>query len=1594
MNYLPKPSVGYSQIHGPPAATAPAPPSLALTQPAVRPTLSQGAGGQARSRVGAAAAAAGGGPFGFATLPSSSASPSLSPSPSQAEAAGSVVPTPRFLHPTQSSCSSASSSSLGDGGGGGGHPPYEFQLFPADLIQQLRASPASRDKAMGSLIMTLKSPRSIRVMANEAQWGAVHGAGFMELINYLLVQEGAAGGKQAGTGAGGGAGGGQAGGSNNALQLMTSVVRMLRGRRPAANLSHSAARVIIPRFHLLYPGLLRQFSANLYINRSSALQCFYHAFILLPSLAVSVSSNVAAAAPRERDRVLHEWVGIGQTLIEALTTHTDHKHWNVRSELCQAFSVILLVLLGPGQRSLSSSSQPPTAASAGGGGPVRPSGEQQAWYCHQLLLASRDKLLKALTKLLMDQKDKVAAYALESVAILRQAWYALSVAPPPCSPADECFERIVAVIKSLSASPSSRPSQQQHQHQQHRRPSSTQDGNGTGSGGGGGSVESLGLPMGLPIPILPVDGASDGQGQEGFLIECLRKRFVSPSLPMLSDPLSLEQPADSAELLPLFDDSTHPQQQLISYYEHPGQPPASNPFFFSWSPVTSSSSRVTTAGTQLPSPTHTGGSSSRASIGLGLPPSSRPSAELAMGSEVAALRWTDIYGSFDDDSPVPGIGIGQRGSYASIHLSGRDRDRDADEMSSVWSSASRTTSPDRNINIERARRQRPITQGAGKEDINGEGEGGALPLAPSDISSQLRLLRTRRASGNRSRSAQVSHSAGNRNGSSASLTLIDTDGPPSAAHPSLDSQAASGVESPPEINLISTANTSRSGRSPAGRSRRGAPTATASASRGDMSANSITTTCPGHEGDLSTSHPTPFPTTPYMAPSHSPTAACGTPTPINVEHGGDVAAFPHVHVGDEALDAKLFSDDYLHSTSVMSPEGCRNKRERGPLRPRGNGNGNGGGNAANGFSLGLVGTGMSFASQGSGLSGISAFRQNTGDSLRSGTPDVPPQHVSSSAPLPLPADGNTAAGGPGLPPLPPSHRRRQQHPQYQPPRGPPSREAVAAAPADELMDDGAQRDVSAPSTSQSMRTKRAEMPKRPHPLPRMGSDESQVEVGVGATGGHHYGAPPRRANSSDRRSANRRGSKGEDPQSSDLTMAGVAIGSHSSDEAADVGVGVGVGGGGRPTHTSRAAKSQSPSSDQPAAAPSRRKGGSEEAEADGAQRGFLARGYSFGENKEGASSNSSSNQPAAAASAQHQQQPTRRRLAQQQQQQQPAPSDNSDVSAAAAMPVSVSAPTVGGASVRGAAGGGGGGGGGGQKLAVRAADEEGPLGVGLASTSVTDVGVKYCYRDDLQPFPSSVVVSERYLQELLGSKGLQSNSWEKQFNALNSLRRVAKFHPTTIVTSTSPATTSSISGAATAASPSLHAFVKLTVRLVDNLRSSLAKNALICLNDLFVSYRKQMDPELETCVPVCLKKAADTNTFIAEEAERTLRSLCSSASEGKTISLVVHAISNSKHQFLKRTGALCLGLLIRRLGGRVAGIRDIDKLVNALGQLGSEASPHCREMARAAIITLARSMKPTDLDRLLKRHLSDRDLSKVKVMIEKSGDVDADAILG
>lgn len=62
---------------------------------------------------------------------------------------------------------------------------------------------------------------------------------------------------------------------------------------------------------------------------------------------------------------------------------------------------------------------------------------------------------------------------------------------------------------------------------------------------------------------------------------------------------------------------------------------------------------------------------------------------------------------------------------------------------------------------------------------------------------------------------------------------------------------------------------------------------------------------------------------------------------------------------------------------------------------------------------------------------------------------------------------------------------------------------------------------------------------------------------------------------------------------------------------------------------------------------------------------------------------------------------------------------------------------------------------------------------------------------------------------------LKSADWKVQFEATNKLRRLIEFHPEVILGS---------------AGANIHALVIDMIGMVENLRSSVAKNSLICLN--------------------------------------------------------------------------------------------------------------------------------------------------------------------
>merc|ERR1719460_1889582 len=168
-----------------------------------------------------------------------------------------------------------------------------------------------------------------------------------------------------------------------------------------------------------------------------------------------------------------------------------------------------------------------------------------------------------------------------------------------------------------------------------------------------------------------------------------------------------------------------------------------------------------------------------------------------------------------------------------------------------------------------------------------------------------------------------------------------------------------------------------------------------------------------------------------------------------------------------------------------------------------------------------------------------------------------------------------------------------------------------------------------------------------------------------------------------------------------------------------------------------------------------------------------------------------------------------------------------------------------------------------------------------------------------------------------------------QFEAVTDLRRIVHFSP------------QMLNGAS-----QLRQAVSSVVLLVDSLRSSVVKGALICLHELFRAYRKQMDCELDRCAAVCLKKAIDTNGFLSDEADRTLMVMCQSSSESKGLSVMLNLLvdSKAKNPKLRAKCVWCLLQIIQRLGSRLPRHTEAERLIQMLGKLSVDASAEVRHL--------------------------------------------------
>jgi hypothetical protein len=214
-------------------------------------------------------------------------------------------------------------------------------------------------------------------------------------------------------------------------------------------------------------------------------------------------------------------------------------------------------------------------------------------------------------------------------------------------------------------------------------------------------------------------------------------------------------------------------------------------------------------------------------------------------------------------------------------------------------------------------------------------------------------------------------------------------------------------------------------------------------------------------------------------------------------------------------------------------------------------------------------------------------------------------------------------------------------------------------------------------------------------------------------------------------------------------------------------------------------------------------------------------------------------------------------------------------------------------------------------------------------------------------------------------------SWDAQFAALDLLRRLALFHAQDLLEGTAGLT--------------LHAAVAGTLPAADSLRSSLAKGACMALGDLSVGLGRGLDSELEAVMPVLVRRAVDTNIFMAVSAGKALASVIDNCGEARVLSALLSCAA-SKTGSVRVATAVWLDRAAAHAGSKLWGSRDLERLVLAAVAYAQAGSP---EVRHAGTRTLQRLLASRLLDaRTLAGLVPERSLVRLKAQLERPAPAD------
>lgn len=211
--------------------------------------------------------------------------------------------------------------------------------------------------------------------------------------------------------------------------------------------------------------------------------------------------------------------------------------------------------------------------------------------------------------------------------------------------------------------------------------------------------------------------------------------------------------------------------------------------------------------------------------------------------------------------------------------------------------------------------------------------------------------------------------------------------------------------------------------------------------------------------------------------------------------------------------------------------------------------------------------------------------------------------------------------------------------------------------------------------------------------------------------------------------------------------------------------------------------------------------------------------------------------------------------------------------------------------------------------------------------------LEYLESEDLAPLPNA----SNELPKLIAN--LETQEWPAIFYTLNSVRQIAVHHHILL-----------------SDSRTLHSLLQGILKAANNLRSAVAKNAILAIGDLFQGVERGMDSELPGVLALLLRKCGDTSIFLIKSAERAIHKMIDHSTATRSLAGLLIGTEHRNAVLRGKVAGYLHSLMLAR-ASELKGSRELEGLTIRLGKLMSEHTPEARASGR----DIARIMIETGL---------------------------------